>query len=372
MSNVSNQTINIFDNTTMLPQVSLVSQKQYRIDVQIVSDLYTSDCIQLILPKIVYEPFVGGAGNVVMDVQGNGTKNLSITKTQLIWNSSCPLPNWEVTIQVTWFISLTYALFYPPQRLFLNYGVSPCAPLNGYVSYPLTILSPSVTTFLKQSGISSGRLCDLRDDSTVTVQRWNCGGSEVGAPMNYTNWAIGEPKYLTGCVFVQEDGTWITKKSCPQDEEKPYRHLCWESYSFPTSGDIFVNWNGSSGVVVVNDTSSHQPQEVPHHNESNIIIKVKEAHNTIIADTSIICAYFTPALVHPNVLDSVGKNTVLIQMLSQPCSVDDNALPNILYLNPLSPLLGDGWNASTNMAIAKSIIMNILLLSGVVGVLLVL
>eukprot|EP00759_Apiculatamorpha_spiralis_P005670 PhF_6_TR13397/c0_g1_i1/m.21288 len=154
--------------------------------------LETKDEVQVSDIRDIYD--------VVKSVHFRWGENESVSKgdiVQIKWTLLRVLFDWctQCHAFIRWSPIITYS------------GISETQPSKIMYITGLTIENPGVTAYLVNQG-REGMVCGSYNVETV---QWEWGCYPVAKKrINYTNWAIGEPKYEndTACVYVQLDGTW--------------------------------------------------------------------------------------------------------------------------------------------------------------------
>eukprot|EP00759_Apiculatamorpha_spiralis_P049393 PhF_6_TR44242/c0_g2_i4/m.68040 len=173
--------------------------------------------------------------------------------------------------------------------------------------YPATILSQATNDFLVKNNMT-GRMCDLRDDSTTTKSRWNCGPDGGRVPMGYTNWdrSSSEPKHLKGCVMLNADGSWTTSSTCTDLQSicrtQPYIDL-------PYGGEILLSWDrntkdstkprptsNANGTSSSTSKSSSSSSSMNHKRGADAMNIVTSITSTTAACTSSMSTVISPAI----------------------------------------------------------------------------
>eukprot|EP00759_Apiculatamorpha_spiralis_P041396 PhF_6_TR40056/c0_g1_i1/m.59426 len=235
--------------------------------------------------------------------------------------------------------------------------VKKCGITTQAMDYPVAILSKEMNAELVAKNFTGRRICDLRDDSNSTSQRWNCGPT-AGSVMKYTNWAPGEPIYISGCVFLDLDGKWTTRKQCSEDFV-----LCSAQEGLvPKYGDIFLSWdnntevNRSTPTIAQKNTTANSTTATstttttsPTNTTTNSIHTVRSTNktkshgnpmNTWMAAVSMITASTLSASVDPTYdHDAVPSTMILVTYSMSSCTslpIVTESVLQTLYINPFA------------------------------------
>eukprot|EP00759_Apiculatamorpha_spiralis_P005671 PhF_6_TR13397/c0_g1_i2/m.21289 len=207
--------------------------------------LETKDEVQVSDIRDIYD--------VVKSVHFRWGENESVSKgdiVQIKWTLLRVLFDWctQCHAFIRWSPIITYS------------GISETQPSKIMYITGLTIENPGVTAYLVNQG-REGMVCGSYNVETV---QWEWGCYPVAKKrINYTNWAIGEPKYEndTACVYVQLDGTWrVTDCDVPTD-------LLYQAWLKPKARPFYgyITYGSptmTSSLPIMNDDDDGMPTSV--------------------------------------------------------------------------------------------------------------